>query len=314
MNARILLKARPTPAQLADRLSPPLPEGLELYLDARDIQGAGWLEQIVARCRARQLPADFAWVVEGPLRSLDGEFFDLARGAAADHEVLARLVASAQALGAAAVVIHCIAPVTDQEALNQRTRERALALAGETLSHYVTLCQRAGVVPTIENLPAVARMRESAFVYSLIGMAAEDLLHYARRLPGLRLTCDTSHAQLYLNAAAAEPAALAPELAALVRFVADPTAPRSLAGYIDRLGDLVYEAHVSDAAGLLDEGLPYGEGVADLDDAVARLLPLARFLVTEPLEPDPEKAQQMREVARRIAAVRARVETSEVER
>ena len=35
--AKILLKARPTPAQLRDRLAAPRPDRLELYLDARDI-------------------------------------------------------------------------------------------------------------------------------------------------------------------------------------------------------------------------------------------------------------------------------------
>ncbi|MCL5111010.1 MAG: sugar phosphate isomerase/epimerase [Chloroflexi bacterium] len=304
MTARILLKARPTPAQLADRLSPPLPEGLELYLDATDIAGDGWLEQILERCRARQVPDGFAWVVEGPLRSLDGEFFDLARKAAADREVLRRIVACAERLGARAVVIHCIAPTREPAALTRGNRERALVAAGETLDYYVDLCLSRGLVPTIENLPAVARMRESAFVYSLIGMAAEDLLHYAGRLSGLRLTCDTSHAQLYLNAAAADPEALAPELAAVARFVADPHAAGSLGDYLQRLGGLLYEGHVSNAAGLLGEGLPYDEGVADLDAAVARMLPVAEYLVTEPLEPDPNRAESMREVARRMAAVR----------
>lgn len=311
MNARILLKARPTAAQLADRLSPPLPEGLELYLDASDIQGEGWLEQIVGRCRAVDLPADFAWVVEGPLRSLDGEFFDLARSAPADREVLARLATCAQALGAAAVVVHCIAPVLDPAALNRNNRERALLAAGRTLEHYVALCGQAGVVPTIENLPAVARMRESAFVYSLIGMAGTDLLHYAERLPGLQLVCDTSHAQLYLNAIAADPAALPPELATLVRFVADPAAPRTLADYIDRLGVLLFEAHVSNADGLLAEGLPYGEGMADLEHALTRLLPVAHYLVTEPLEADPERSVHMRAMARWMALARERLENQE---
>jgi hypothetical protein len=33
----ILLKARPTPTQLADRLRKPVPDGLELYLDTADL-------------------------------------------------------------------------------------------------------------------------------------------------------------------------------------------------------------------------------------------------------------------------------------
>ncbi|MHB1133070.1 MAG: hypothetical protein ACYC4L_11890 [Chloroflexota bacterium] len=309
MNARLLLKARPTIAQLADRLGPPPPEGLELYLDASDIQGEGWLEQIVERCRAQPLPPSFAWVVEGPLRSLDGEFFDLARDAPADREVLRRIVACGQALGAAAVVIHCIAPTRDPQRLTGAERERALRAAGPTLEYYAALCLAEGLVPTIENLPAIARMRESAFVYSLIGMAAEDLLHYAARLPGLRLTCDTSHAQLYLNARAADAAAQPAEVAALIRFVAaDESGPKSLSDYVARLEDRLYEAHVSNAAGLLDEGLAYDEGDLDLDAVVAQLLPRTRFLVTEPIEPDPNRGERMRVVAGRMAMVREQLE------
>ena len=46
--ARILLKARPTPAQLRDRLAAPRPEGLELYLDARDLAPDDWLPRLRA--------------------------------------------------------------------------------------------------------------------------------------------------------------------------------------------------------------------------------------------------------------------------
>ncbi len=305
-SARVLLKARPTRTQLADRLRPPLPEGLELYLDVADISGSDWLERLLRLIGAHALPGGFVWVVEGPLRSLDGGFFDLAREADADREVLTRIVDCAVQLGAQAVVIHCIALAPAAE-LTLANRERALARAEALLAHYSRLCQERGLVPTIENVPPVLRMRESRFVHSLIGMAAEDLIHFADRLPGLRLTCDTSHAQLYINAAAADAARLPPELAGIARYVATPEAPRSLAEYVERLGKRIYEAHISNAAGLLDEGLPYGEGEADLDDAVARLLRYARYLVTEPIEPQPDRADRMREVAARILAVRERM-------
>jgi hypothetical protein len=217
---------------------------------------------------------------------------------------LRRITTCAERLTARAVVIHCIVPTREPTALNSANREQALAAAGRTLEYYVDLCLAHGLVPTIENLPAVARMRESAFVYSLIGMAAEDLLHYAGLLPGLRLTCDVSHAQLYLNAVAARPDELAPELAAVARFVAEPRAPRSLLEYLARLGSLLYEGHIANAAGLLGEGLAYDAGEADLDAVVAKMLPVAEYLVTEPLEPDPNRGERMREVARRMAAVR----------
>ncbi|MGN6812242.1 MAG: hypothetical protein ACTHMP_15340, partial [Thermomicrobiales bacterium] len=79
--ARILLKARPTPAQLRDRLAAPRPDGLELYLDARDIAPDDWLPRLRAiMAAAPPATADFTYIVEGPLRSLDGDFFDVTRG------------------------------------------------------------------------------------------------------------------------------------------------------------------------------------------------------------------------------------------
>lgn len=303
---RVLLKARPTSKQLADRLRAPLPEGLELYLDIADISGDDWLESLAARLAGHCVPADFVWIVEGPLRSLDGKYFDLAREAKADHEVMVRLVECAGRIGAPAVVIHCIALARSADELSNTNRKRALARAEATLARYTELCLQRGVVPTIENVPPVARMREARFAHSLIGMSPDDLLYFADRLPGLRLTCDTSHAQLYLNALAAEPSGLPPELAAVVRYVAGSSRARSLLDYVELLGPRILEAHVSNAAGLLDEGLPYDQGDADLDEAVARLLVWADFLVTEPIEPDPNRGERMREVARRIGAVRAR--------
>src|SRR5262249_34900695 len=72
--ARVLLKARPTPTQLADRFAPPWPQGLELYLDRADIATDEECQAVIDRIRAYDLPDDFAFVVEGPIRSLDGEY------------------------------------------------------------------------------------------------------------------------------------------------------------------------------------------------------------------------------------------------
>ncbi|HET8627523.1 MAG TPA: hypothetical protein VFL91_08895, partial [Thermomicrobiales bacterium] len=117
MTARILLKARPTPAQLADRLAAPRPDGLELYLDARDLAPADWLPRLRATMAAAPPAGDFTYVVEGPIRSLDGAFFDVTRESAADREALARLVAFGAAIGASAAVIHLIGPTPDLAAL-----------------------------------------------------------------------------------------------------------------------------------------------------------------------------------------------------
>src|SRR5215212_1544238 len=108
--ARILLKARPTPRQLADRLRPPLPEGLELYLDGQDVATAEARQAVVELMRSYALPPDFAVVVEGPIRGLDGEYFDLADLRPDNFELLERLAEMGAAVGAAGLVIHAIVP------------------------------------------------------------------------------------------------------------------------------------------------------------------------------------------------------------
>src|SRR5687768_8011396 len=90
--ARVLLKARPTPEQLADRIADPMPDGLELYLDVADISYPDWHSTLVRRIAALDVPDDFVWIVEGPLRSLDGDFFDVSRPTEANFEVLRRLI------------------------------------------------------------------------------------------------------------------------------------------------------------------------------------------------------------------------------
>src|SRR5438874_3444908 len=113
MTTRVLLKARPTPAQLDDRLRAPRPDGLELYLDTVDLATDEAMDGIVERLEACGLPSDFALLVEGPIRSLDGEFFDLTRDSEADRELSRRLVALAKRIGARGANIHNIAPDTD---------------------------------------------------------------------------------------------------------------------------------------------------------------------------------------------------------
>src|SRR5204862_8128082 len=53
-------------------------------------------------------------------------------------------------------------------------------------------------------------------------------------------------------------------------------------------------AHVSDAHGLLGEGLPYGSGELELDPVVRRLGELVPFIVAEINEPDPARAVEMK--------------------
>src|SRR6266542_56545 len=89
--ARILLKARPTPAQLADRFADPWPDGLELYLDRADVVDADECAAVLNRIREYDLPDDFAFVVEGPIRSLDNEYVDISALTPATKELTRRL-------------------------------------------------------------------------------------------------------------------------------------------------------------------------------------------------------------------------------
>jgi hypothetical protein len=76
-----------------------------------------------------------------------------------------------------------------------------------------------------------------------------------------------------------------------------------LSEYIEPLLPWVESAHVSNAAGLLDEGLPYAHGDADLDAAVRQLARAATYFVTEPLDPDEDHALLKRDVQANLARV-----------
>jgi sugar phosphate isomerase/epimerase len=325
--ARILLKARPTPQQLADRLRPPLPEGLELYLDGRDIATAEARRRVVALLRSYDLPPNFAVVVEGPIRGLDGEYFDLAELRPANFELLERLAELGAAVRAAGLVIHAIVPRFEL-AWDPAEREAAFARCLTLLRAYVAAAQAHGLVPTLENVPPVLRMREARYLYTPVGMSPEDMVRFLDETPGLQATLDVSHAQLYVNArqAADLPSPLAPlpegegdircplplgegkgegPIGTLYAYLRHLPPIASVEAFVDCLADRLFEVHVSNASGLLGEGLPYGDGDLDLDRLTARLARLARYLITETLEPDHDQAVYMREAQARLAAARA---------
>lgn len=312
--SRILLKCRPTPAQLADRLAHPVPEGLELYLDAADLREEAWLAQTVDLLGRHSPPKDFVILVEGPIRSLDGSYFDLTADTEANREVVRGLAAFGQAVGAVAANIHAIAPRISIRGSREARRDEALRAALPLLRYYVGTCEEAGLRPLVENIPPVARMRENACVYTPIGMDPRDLNWLVEQAPGLGVTLDLSHAQLYLNALRSRIDEAPPELAQLLAALRDrPLSPLrpgdalcadTLDSYVDAVAGSLVNVHVSNASGLLGEGLPYDEGEVELDAIVARLLGLADYLVTETLEPDPERAVHMRDAQARMMAVR----------
>jgi sugar phosphate isomerase/epimerase len=300
----ILLKARPTPAQLRDRLEIPRPAGLELYLDARDIGPTDWLPRLQTIMAAAPTASErFHYIVEGPIRSLDGAFFDVTREAAADEETLVRLTRFGAELGASVAVIHLIAPTSDPAALAPRARAEWLTRALPLLRRYVTLCRDAGLMPTIENIPPIAQMREGAATFSAIGVEPEDLLWCCHEVPGLKITFDTSHAGLHLEAVAADPHTAPAALRLAVESYRATATVQTLDDWLDKIAPWLVNCHISNAAGLLGEGLPYSEGHFDLDALMPRLAAATRFIVTETLEPDNDRAMLMRDAQRRIAAI-----------
>src|SRR4029453_16878700 len=97
-------------------------------------------------------------------------------------------------------------------------------------------------------------------------------------------TFDTSHAALFANFAAAYPS--------LFGLASD--GELDLLRYTDELLELTDVAHVSDARGLLGEGLPYGTGELDLDPVVRRLGERVPYIVAEINEPDPAHSSDMK--------------------
>ena len=297
---KILLKARPTAIQLADRLEPPIPDGMELYIHEDDVSGTTWLETLQARFDGLETPPGFTWIVEGPVWSLDGELFGLCRNAEADRELTRRLVQLTAYLKAPALNIHCVDGSPDPSVLSEAERVRALERALPFLEWYAGLCHDAGITPLIENVPPICRMRRSAIIYTPIGVEPDDLIWCAQAVPGLGLTLDTSHAQLAVNAFRGVPAD--DSLARAAAFYRG-RGPETLAEYIQPLLPWIRSAHISNAAGLLDEGLPYEQGDAGLDAAVVQLATATKYFVTEPLDPDDDHAVLKREIQAHLTRV-----------
>lgn len=303
--AKVLLKARPTPAQLADRLRPPWPDGLELYLDAADLAD-GAFAATVERLRAAEVPAGFRWLIEGPVGSLDGGYFDLAADRPADREVVRRLVELGRAIDARAINVHLIAPGPDPRRLTPGERAVGLRRAVELARRLVDLAAGAGIVATVENMPPVLRQRGSLFWFTPIGLAADDLLELAARTPGLRVCLDLSHAGLYVHARRLADLGATGEFPELLAFLRSLPPVGSVAEYAEPLGGLLRTCHVSNARGLLGEGLAYDEGDLDLDEEARRLAGRVEDFVTETLEPDPDRAENMRVAQARLRAALAR--------
>jgi FlaA1/EpsC-like NDP-sugar epimerase len=283
-----LLKAAPEPDQLEERLEGGNWTGLELCLGADHVRDDAALARAVANVRAAVPPGPVLFTAEAPVAWPSGAFVSVER---LDDEARAGIERSAEfaaAIGSPVLTIHLFAPLPaerfrDRPAFDEPAVERFL-------SFYARACLERGVRPLIENVPPVLRMRTGGMYFSEVGGHWRDLVAWRERIPELGFTLDTSHAALFRSFAAAYPS--------LFRLTSDEEL--ELERYVEELGPAAAVAHVSNAHGLLAEGLPYASGELELDPIVRRLGELVEFVVAEVNEPDPKTSSDMKAAYRAI--------------
>jgi nucleoside-diphosphate-sugar epimerase/sugar phosphate isomerase/epimerase len=289
-----LLKAAPEPDQIADRLAGGPWRGLELCLSSAHVRDdatlAAAVESVEFAIRDQRDPG-FAVTAEAPVSWPSGAFVRVDRLDDEARAGIQRSAAFAAAIGSTVLTIHLFVPLDADEfraraELDDQAVERFLRFYGDA-------CLAQGVKPLIENVPPVLRMRTGGVYFSPIGGHWRDLLDWRERVPELGFTVDTSHAGLFRSFASAYPSLFGLACADGLE----------LERYVEELGPQAEVAHVSDAHGLLAEGLPYGSGELDLDPAVRRLGELVPYLVAEINEPDPETSVDMKAGYRAIERV-----------
>src|SRR5213078_292454 len=275
-----LLKSAPEPDQLADRLDGGDWKGIEIALMPQHLADDGALARAVEA--TRDVVAGMIVTAEAPVAWPSGAFVRVDR---LDDEARAGIERSARfaaGVGSPVLTIHLFIPMYPAEYRAHAAVDEDAVLA--FLRYYADVCVAHGVTPLIENVPPVLRMRTGGVFLSPVGGHWEDLLAWRARVPELGFTIDTSHAALFRSFAAAYPSL----------FGLESDEGLELERYVEELGPAAEVAHVSDAAGLLGEGLPYGEGELDLDPVVRRLAELVTFVVAEINEPDHARSPNMK--------------------
>src|SRR5215468_987061 len=285
-NAIPLLKSAPEPDQLTDRLDGGDWRGIELALMPEHVASNDAVERAVAATRA--VSADVVRTAEAPIAWPSGAFVRVDRLDDEARTGIERSAEFAARIESPVLTIHLFVPLSADEfraagALDKEAVE-------EFLRFYASACTSRGVTPLIENVPPVLRMRTGGVFFSPIGGHWRDLLDWRERFPELGFTVDTSHAALFRSFATVYPGL----------FGLDSAEDLKLERYVEELGPHAEVAHVSDAHGLLGEGLPYGAGELDLDPVVRRLGEQVRFVVAEINEPDPARSVDMKRAYRAI--------------
>jgi nucleoside-diphosphate-sugar epimerase/sugar phosphate isomerase/epimerase len=280
MSTGLLLKAAPEPDQLADRLAGGPWRGIELGLNTAHVASEAALARAIESSLRALEGLDMLVTAEAPLAWPSGSFVSVDRLDAEARTGIERSVEFAAAVGSPVLTVHLFIPQAPEEF--SRSVDRAAV--ERFLRFYAETCLARGVTPLIENVPPVLRMRTGGVFLSPIGGHWRDLVECRDRIPELSFTLDTSHAALFRSFAAAYPT--------LFGLASDEEL--DLARYVEELGPHAEVAHVSDAHGLLGEGLPYGRGELDLDPVVRRLGELVPHIVAEIAEPDHLRSEDMK--------------------
>jgi len=286
MNAIPLLKSAPEPDQLSDRLDGGDWRGMELALMPPNVASDDAVTRAVEATRA--VGKDLAITAEAPVAWPSGAFVRVDH---LDDDARAGVERSAEFaahVGSAVLTIHLFVPLSpDEFRAAGPVDDGAIE---EFLRFYASACTSRGLTPLIENVPPILRMRTGGVFLSPIGGHWRDLLDWRGRVPELRFTVDTSHAALFRSFVAVYPSL----------FGLESAEDLELERYVEELGPYAEVAHVSDAHGLLGEGLPYGAGELELDPVVRRLGELVPYIVAEINEPDPARSVDMKRAYRAI--------------
>src|SRR5512133_512815 len=179
-----LLKAAPEPDQIADRLDGGDWCGLELCLMASHVASDEAIARAIGNARVAIDGRDAVVTAEAPVSWPSGAHVRVDR---LDDEARAGIERSADfaaGIGSPVLTIHLFVPTTPAQYRGTLAGPDT-AEVERFLTFYANACVERGVIPLIENVPPVLRMRTGGFFLSAIGGHWRDLLEWRERVLAL---------------------------------------------------------------------------------------------------------------------------------